>query len=94
MISRLKKFRPASSYPIAAILLAAALAFSPAGARATTAPTMAESGKAGAVSRHQERTESAVLNRVMLTVLGVWAALAVYLFFIDRKLSRMERERE
>jgi hypothetical protein len=91
MISRLKKFRTASSFPIAAIILAAALTLSPAGARATTAT---EAGKATEVSQPQEHPESALLNRVMLTILGVWAALAVYLFFIDRKLSRMERERE
>ena len=94
MISWLKKFRPATSFPVAAIVLAAALALSPSGARATTAPTATESGKSASVSQHQERSESAVLNRVMLAVLGVWAALAVYLFLIDRKLSRMERERE
>jgi len=35
---------------------------------------------------------SSALYRVMWTVLIIWTAISVYLYAIDRKISRLERE--
>ncbi len=42
-----------------------------------------------------KKTEDAsALKRVMWTVLVIWAGIGVYLYMLDRKISRMERKRD
>lgn len=46
-----------------------------------------------AITAHHEADCGHIARRVMAVTLSAWAGLALYLFRIDRKLARMEKER-
>jgi CcmD family protein len=73
------------------IISAAVLALALGASRAHAAGAAPARPSTAPAAQADVETSSATLRRVMWVVLAAWTALGVYLFTIDRKVTRLEK---